>query len=117
MTTPLSTPFDTASPTSCSRRRARCASGSTSTARSTPQVILECIALAQQAPTGTNEQNWRWVVVTDADKKAAARRHLPRRVPDLPGAGRGRGGGRADPSACTRARCSWRRPSSTCRCW
>jgi nitroreductase len=35
-----------------------------------PAVILECIALAQQAPTAANEQNWRWVVVTDADKKA-----------------------------------------------
>ena len=35
-----------------------------------PALILECIALAQQAPTATNEQNWRWVVVTDADKKA-----------------------------------------------
>ena len=35
-----------------------------------PAVILECIGLAQQAPTATNEQNWRWVVVTDADKKA-----------------------------------------------
>ncbi|HLM19516.1 MAG TPA: nitroreductase family protein [Acidimicrobiia bacterium] len=33
-------------------------------------VLLECIGLAQQAPTATNEQNWRWVVVTDADKKA-----------------------------------------------
>ena len=36
-----------------------------------PAVILECIALAQQAPTATNEQNWRWIVVTDADKKAS----------------------------------------------
>lgn len=35
-----------------------------------PAVILECIALAQQAPTAANEQNWRWIVVTDADKKA-----------------------------------------------
>jgi len=35
-----------------------------------PATILECIALAQQAPTATNEQNWRWLVVTDADKKA-----------------------------------------------
>jgi nitroreductase len=34
-------------------------------------VILECIALAQQAPTATNAQDWRWLVVTDADKKAA----------------------------------------------
>jgi nitroreductase len=36
-----------------------------------PAVILECIGLAQQAPTATNAQDWRWVVVTDADKKAA----------------------------------------------
>jgi len=33
-------------------------------------VILECIALAQQTPTATNEQNWRWLVVTDGAKKA-----------------------------------------------
>jgi nitroreductase len=36
-----------------------------------PQVILECIALAQQAPTGTNAQSWRWVVVTERVTKAA----------------------------------------------
>jgi nitroreductase len=36
-----------------------------------PEVILECIGLAQQAPTATNAQDWRWLVVTDADKKAA----------------------------------------------
>ena len=35
-----------------------------------PAVILECIGLAQQAPTATNAQDWRWLVVTDADKKA-----------------------------------------------
>lgn len=35
------------------------------------QIILDCIALSQQAPTGSNTQMWRWVVVTDADKKAA----------------------------------------------
>src|SRR6201994_368451 len=34
-------------------------------------VILECIKLAMQAPTGSNAQDWRWVVVTDADKRAA----------------------------------------------
>jgi len=34
-------------------------------------VILECIALAQQAPTGTNAQSWRWLVVTEPDTKAA----------------------------------------------
>jgi nitroreductase len=34
------------------------------------EVLLECIALSQQAPTGSNMQGWRWVVVTDADKRA-----------------------------------------------
>jgi nitroreductase len=36
-----------------------------------PQVILDCVALAQQAPTGTNAQSWRWVVVTAPSTKAA----------------------------------------------
>lgn len=34
-------------------------------------VILECIALSQQAPTGSNSQGWRWVIVEDAAKRAA----------------------------------------------
>jgi nitroreductase len=33
-------------------------------------VILECLRLAVQAPTGSNLQAWRWVVVTDEDKRA-----------------------------------------------
>ena len=33
--------------------------------------ISECIALSQQAPTGGNSQGWRWLVVEDADKRAA----------------------------------------------
>ena len=33
-------------------------------------VILECLRLAVQAPTASNGQTWRWVVVTDADKRA-----------------------------------------------
>ncbi|WP_319436627.1 nitroreductase family protein [Mycobacterium sp. RTGN5] len=35
------------------------------------EVIMECLRLAMQAPTASNEQNWRWLVVTDADKRAA----------------------------------------------
>ena len=31
--------------------------------------ILECIELAMQAPTGSNRQGWRFLVVTDADKR------------------------------------------------
>jgi nitroreductase len=34
-------------------------------------VILECLRLAVQAPTASNSQGWRWVVVTDAGKRAA----------------------------------------------
>ena len=32
--------------------------------------IQECIGIACQAPTGGNVQDWRWMVVTDADKRA-----------------------------------------------
>lgn len=35
------------------------------------EVILECVRLAMQAPTASNAQDWRWVVITDADKRAA----------------------------------------------
>ena len=34
-----------------------------------PELIKECIEIALQAPTGTNAQNWAFVVVTDPDKK------------------------------------------------
>ncbi len=34
-------------------------------------VLLECLDLAVQAPTGSNRQGWRWMVVRDADKKEA----------------------------------------------
>lgn len=34
-------------------------------------VITECLELAVQAPTGSNAQGWRWMVVTDPDKRAA----------------------------------------------
>lgn len=34
-----------------------------------PEVIEECLRLAIQAPTGGNNQGWRWLVVTDAEKR------------------------------------------------
>lgn len=34
-----------------------------------PQVIQDCINIAMQAPTGTNAQNWAFVVITDPAKK------------------------------------------------
>jgi nitroreductase len=36
-----------------------------------PAVVLECLRLAVQAPTGSNAQGWRWLVVTDPEKKRA----------------------------------------------
>jgi nitroreductase len=41
------------------------------TRRVDPDVILECVRLAMQAPTASNAQDWRWLVITDADKRAA----------------------------------------------
>jgi nitroreductase len=31
--------------------------------------IVDCLRLAVQAPTGSNSQGWRWIVVTDPDKR------------------------------------------------
>ena len=36
-----------------------------------PEVVEECLRLAIQAPTGSNRQGWHWVIVSDADKRAA----------------------------------------------
>ncbi len=34
-------------------------------------LVEECLELAVQAPTGSNQQNWHFVVVTDAERRAA----------------------------------------------
>jgi len=34
------------------------------------EVVLECLQLAVQAPTGSNQQGWRWLVIRDEEKKA-----------------------------------------------
>lgn len=34
-------------------------------------LVLECLRIAIQAPTGGNAQGWRWLVVTDAAKRRA----------------------------------------------
>ena len=36
-----------------------------------PQLIEQCLDLAQQAPSGGNQQGWSFVIVTDADKRRA----------------------------------------------
>jgi nitroreductase len=37
------------------------------------EVLLECLEIALQAPTGSNSQGWHWMFVTDPDKKLAIR--------------------------------------------
>lgn len=39
-----------------------------------PELVLQCLRLAVQAPTGSNSQGWRWLIVTDPDKKRALAR-------------------------------------------
>lgn len=34
-------------------------------------IIRECLEIALQAPTGSNRQGWRWIVVTDPGKRQA----------------------------------------------
>jgi nitroreductase len=35
------------------------------------EVVRECIEIATQAPTGSNQQGWHWVIVTDDAKRKA----------------------------------------------
>ena len=35
------------------------------------EVVQACLELAVQAPTGSNSQTWRWLVIDDADKRQA----------------------------------------------
>jgi nitroreductase len=35
-----------------------------------PEVVTECLRLATFAPSASNTQLWRWIVVTDAEKRA-----------------------------------------------
>ena len=35
------------------------------------EVLMECLELALQAPTGSNSQGWHWIFVADPEKKKA----------------------------------------------
>jgi nitroreductase len=35
-----------------------------------PEVLTQCLQLAVQAPTGSNAQGWRWIVITDPAVRA-----------------------------------------------
>lgn len=52
------------------------------------EVIRECLELAVQAPTGTNAQTWRWLVVADPAQRAALSdlyANPPKDRPRIPG--------------------------------
>ncbi len=34
-------------------------------------VLVECIEIAHQSPTGSNSQRWRWMIIEEADKRRA----------------------------------------------
>jgi len=56
------------------------------------EVLMECLELALQAPTGSNAQGWQWIFITDTDKKKAiadiylrnAERYLRQHNPQYP---------------------------------
>lgn len=37
------------------------------------EIVMECLEIALQAPTGSNSQGWQWVFVDDADTRLALR--------------------------------------------
>jgi len=43
-------------------------------------LVRECLEIALQAPSGSNRQTWHFVVVTDADKRAAIGEYYRRSV-------------------------------------
>jgi nitroreductase len=45
-------------------------------------LVRECLEIALQAPSGSNRQGWDWVVVTDADRRAAIGEVYRRAVED-----------------------------------
>jgi nitroreductase len=52
-------------------------------ARPVPRdVVMDCVRLAMQAPTATNNQNWRWLLVDDPGKRRELG-NLYRRMADL----------------------------------
>jgi nitroreductase len=42
------------------------------------ELVRECLEVAVQAPTGSNQQGWHWLVVTDPDLRAGIAQHYRR---------------------------------------
>jgi len=61
-------------------------------------VVIECLDIALQAPTGSNSQGWKWLIVTDADKKAKIGAYYKTSFEAYAKRGRSSGPGAQDPS-------------------
>ncbi|HZZ46436.1 MAG TPA: nitroreductase family protein [Pseudonocardia sp.] len=46
------------------------------------EVIRECLEVARQAPSGSNVQTWQFMIITDADKRAAISEYYLRSYED-----------------------------------
>jgi nitroreductase len=44
------------------------------------ELVRECVEIALQGPSGSNRQTWHWIVVTDAEKRAAIGEYYRRAV-------------------------------------
>jgi len=47
------------------------------------EVLLDCIRLSQQSPTGTNAQHWRWLVIDEPERRKALGEIYARGIPML----------------------------------
>ena len=80
------------------------------------QIILDCIDIAEQAPTGGNQSSRRWIVVRDPELKAELARLYREAAGDFMIAARDRLEGTDHPSALQRCaqRPTW--PNTLRRC-
>src|SRR5438093_8195350 len=56
------------------------------------EVVLECLNIAVQAPSGGNSQPWRWLVIDDPDTKARLGALYRKQADALPRRGEGERG-------------------------
>ncbi len=80
------------------------------------EVVLDCLRIAVQAPTASNDQSWRWMVVTDPAKRAALA-DLYRETASATSTRPGTPSTTRRRHAPTRARTSSLRTSTGCRSW
>ena len=63
-----------------------------------PEIIAECLEIAIQAPTGSNRQNWHFMVIRDANKRATVAKFYKQAFDGYVGAARQENVGNAQTS-------------------